>query len=122
MNIRRSLAKIFRSILWMFVTCAFASRLSIAGESGETWDHQLPTLNFSAIKIEADSLVGAWQGISRETLLRSILYVREESPVAGPFKFIKESSTGRELLDSLVAQYPAFKWEQDGSTGVIWIL
>ncbi len=97
--------------LLMLSRCAFSSG----------WDQRLPDLELGHVAGARDSLEEAWTWMSHKFMIRSVLYVSDETDTRTPFRFEKADCQARDLLDAVQAQYPAYQWSQDKETGVIWI-
>lgn len=92
-----------------------------SNETSSNWNSTLPALSLSSVKVEATSLPQAWQIVSRQHLVRSILVVSQSSPVQGAFSLDKKELTVGQLMDATVASYPDYRWSQDPKTSVLWI-
>lgn len=84
-----------------------------------SWDRDLAELALDYVNIHAGSLTEAWQALSVQYLVRSVLVVSDRALKGAPFDYQSAKCTVRELYDALAATY-GLVWEQDARTGVAW--
>ncbi|MGD0077534.1 MAG: hypothetical protein ABSB91_02780 [Sedimentisphaerales bacterium] len=120
-NICSNTASIIYSGLFLLLL-TFVNQAGANNENLRTsvWDFALPSLDLSNVEINAVSLQDAWEQISSNFLLRSVLVVSDNTLTDAPFTFKARRCSGAELLDALAASYRDFMWTQDRNTGVIW--
>src|SRR5665213_1315698 len=86
------------------------------------WDEALLNMEFREVSINAGSMLTAWEEIGAEYLLRANIFtIAGADSDSTPFRFKKREATGKEILEALLAAYPAYTYTQDQETGVIWI-
>jgi hypothetical protein len=122
MNPEKLLGQLVRSACAAVALYAATITGTMAAPEFTPWDRQLPEARLTDVHLRAQSLEDAWQRISKEAFVRSVLLVRDTSRVTGEFRYDSSAGSVRSLLDALVRSYPDFKWQQDAQSGVIWIL
>jgi hypothetical protein len=83
------------------------------------WDKDVPKLNIDNVRIRAASLTEAWNTISTEYLVRSVLVASGRTPEGIPFNYESARCTVKDLYDALSTTY-GLAWVQDELTGVVW--
>lgn len=96
--------------------------LQIVSENAPAaWDKNLPSLETGKVDVNGTSMQEAWKNFSSNVMQHSVLFVQTDFSTVGDFHFQHANATVRDFLNALVSAYPAYAWEQDARTGVIWI-
>ncbi len=86
------------------------------------WDAGLLQLELRGIRVKADSLGQAWQGISSQTGARTVFFsTRETFSSKRAFDFERKKSSLAELLNAFTNTYPDLTYSLDKKTKIIWI-
>ena len=83
------------------------------------WDWELPKLKLDNVRIHAGSLAEAWNAVSTEYLVRSVLVTEDQVLEGMPFDYESTWCTVKDIYDALSAKYE-LAWAQDEHTGVVW--
>ena len=114
---------LIRAWTWLLISFLFAGFAINGNASGDTrtWDKGLLSVKLNNVEVHASSMLSAWEMMSAKYLLRANFYIdafTEEDQK--PFTFSKDETTGNELFDAFLSNYPALTYTQNPETGIIW--
>ena len=91
--------------------------------NSSNWDKSLPSLVLTNVHLHENRLDSVLPQLGYDYLIRTVSYMDylNRSDYSAEFAFDQDRTTGKEVLDALMAAYPAFKYSQDPATGIIWV-
>lgn len=112
--------KIINYSIIVYLQIMVCVAMAQGGNNKSMWDETLPDLKLDSVSISGSSLQDAWENMSRNLMIQSVIVIPDDENFQVPFSFKKEHCTVKDIFNEFTSRFPRMAWTQDQESGVIW--